>query len=217
MNAHRLACILALIPESFLLFCARIPSSPEQSFIANISYQESSFTGASLSNQTVLLLPILTKNGPDASSSLDPIQIAKILLKVRPDVEPVTRDEFEARYKALHDSVSLTDFYRLLYESDIVALQNCDSVWGQMKTAFCIVSRIKSALKIKGFDNSVKRRMAFETELWRVDSAEAVARFEVQCSSRGEKLSDADFVRAAVQAAFEKLPLFAPANNERDW
>jgi hypothetical protein len=99
----------------------------------------------------------------------------------------------------------------------MVALANSDSVWKEMKTEYCLAVRINHALTIKGFNNIVTRRMVLETELWNVDSAEAVLRIQVQASAQGEKITDAEFIRSALGAAFEKLPVFAPSTNEQNW
>jgi len=170
-----------------------------------------------LSDQTVLILPVLTKFGIDTTTSLSPQRIGKLLQAVRPDVEPVTREEFETRYSVNHDTASLSAFYRLLFKGNVVAVANSDSVWKEMKTAYCFAARITNALTIRGFNGLVKRRLNMEAELWDVDSAEAVLRIRVQASAQGEALTDAEFIRTALAAAFEKMPVFAPSSNDQNW
>lgn len=186
-------------------------------YIATVLYQDRSFSGGSLSGQSVLVLPVLTQSGLDMTPSLSPQKISKLLLSTRSDVEPVTKEEFETRYSARHDTASLAAFYRLLFKGNVVALANCDSVWKEMKTTYCFAARITNALTIHGFNGIVKRRMDLETELWDVDSAEAVLRIRVQASATGERLIDADFIKSALTAAFEKMPVFTPSDNERKW
>jgi hypothetical protein len=187
------------------------------SYTATVLYQQRSFSGGSLSEQTVLVLPVLTKQGLDTTPALSPAKIGKLLQGARGDVEPVTKEEFETRYSARHDTASLSSFYRLLFKGSVVALANADSVWKEMKTAYCFAARITNAITVKGFNSTVTRRMNMETELWDVDSAEVVLRIQVQASARGERITDAQFIGAALTAAFEKLPAFAPSTNGQNW
>ena len=205
---------------AFVLFflCAPPPVPPLLStYAASVLYQQRSFSGGSLSGQTVLVLPICTKSGLDTTASLSPRRISKLFLAVRGDIEPVTKEEFETRYAARRDTASLSAFYRLLFKGDIVALANSDSVWKEMKTTYCLAARITNAITIKGFNGLVTRRLNLETELWNVDSAEVVLRIQVQASARGEGITDAEFITNSLRAAFEKLPMFAPSTNEQNW
>jgi hypothetical protein len=188
-----------------------------QTYAATVLYQQKWFYGGSLSGQSVLVLPVLTKAGLDTTTALSPQKISKLLLAARNDMDPVTKEEFETRYSVRHDTASLAAFYRELFKGNVVALSNSDSVWKEMKTAFCFASRITNALTIHGFNGIVKRRMNLETELWDVDSAEVVLRIQVQASATGDRLTDAEFIKSALAAAFEKLPVFAPSANEQKW
>jgi hypothetical protein len=207
-------------PIALVLLCLCTPPPAKTvltSYAAAVLYQHRSFSGASLSGATVLVLPVLTRSGPDTSASLSPARIGRLIAAGHGDVEPVTKEEFETRYTARHDTASLSGFYRLLFKGDVVACANSDSVWKEMKTAYCFVARITNALTIRGFNNTVKRRMNLETEFWDVDSAETAVRIQVQASATGEQITDAEFIASALSAAFEKLPVFAPSNNEQKW
>jgi hypothetical protein len=208
---------LAALVCVLVLSCAYIPLTPSESYLATVLYQQRSFAGTSLSNETVLILPALTKTGPDSMPPLSPLELGELLQGRRGDVQPVPPEEFEAHCKAAYGQGVLNRFYKLLYSSNVVAIQNSDSVWKQMKTGYCSVTRITRGLRIRGFEGSLKRKMVLETELWSVDSAEAVWRVQVECTARGDKPSDAELVRRSLQKAFDKIPVFAPGNNERNW
>jgi hypothetical protein len=217
-------CMITVFLRSFpivlVLLCLCSPPPAKTvltSYAASVLYQHRSFSGASLSGATVLVLPILTKSGPDTSASLSPSRIARLLAAGHNEVETVTKEEFETRYAARHDTGSLSSFYQLLFKGNVVACANSDSVWKEMKTAYCLVARITNGLTIRGFNGTVKRRMNMETEFWDVDSAETVLRIQVQASATGERITDAEFILAALGAAFEKLPVYAPSNNEQKW
>ena len=200
-----------------LLSCAYHPPLVGDTCRASTLYQMHSFAGTSLSGETVLILPILTRNGPDTLAALSAREIGKLLKEKRGDVEPILAGEFEAHCKALFGPESPGNFYKQLYASNVVAVSNSDSVWKQMKTGYCSVTRIAKGLRVRGLEGVLTRRMTLETELWSVDSTEAVWRAQVECVAKGERLSDADLVREALRAAFDKIPVFAPENNERNW
>jgi hypothetical protein len=200
----------------FVGTCTYIESTGSASYRASIVYQQRNFSGGSLSGQSVMVLPILSKKGFDTTAALGASECAALLSGIRGDIKPVFRDEFEKRYLAGHDSASLANFYNKLASGEVIALGTSDSVWKAMDAAYCSVVRIKNALTIKGFDGVVKRRLILETELWDVDSSETVLRVEVQ-GKAGQQTSDVDFIRAALRSAFEKLPAFAPASHEKAW
>jgi hypothetical protein len=205
---------------AFVLCCLCTPPPAKTvlaTYASSVLYQQRSFSGGSLSGRTVLVLPICTKSGLDTTASLSGQRISKLFLAARSDIEPVTKEEFETRYAARRDTASLSAFYRLLFKGDIVALANSDSVWKEMKTTYCLAARITNAITIKGFNGLVTRRLNLETELWNVDNAETVLRIQVQASARGDGITDAEFIRNALSAAFEKLPGFAPSTNEQNW
>ena len=213
---HFSACLLG----GCTVFCLCTPApqtAPAVTYNAEISYQQQWFSGGSLTDESLLILPVLTASGADTTSALSGRHIGKLFQAARPDVEPVTKEEFETRYATDHDTASLSAFYRLLFKGAMVPLANSDSVWKEMKTAYCLATRVTNALTIRDFNGVVKRRMILETELWNVDSAEAVLRISVQASAMSQALTDAEFIKAALAAAFEKLPVFAPASNEQNW
>jgi hypothetical protein len=220
MNIRRssLFSVLCIVFWALLVVasCTYIESTGSASYRASVVYQQRNFSGGSLSGQSVMVLPILSKKGFDTTSALGASECAALLSGVRGDVTPVYRDEFEKRYLAGHDSASLANFYNKLASGEVMALCTSDSVWKAMGTPYCSVIRIKNALTIKGFDGVVKRRLVLESELWDVDSSETVLRVEVQ-GRAGQQTSDVDFVKAALRSAFEKLPAFAPASHEKNW
>jgi hypothetical protein len=203
---------------SFIIYGCTPPSNvPVTSYIATVSYQDALFCGASLSNQTILVLPVLTKDGFDSTASIGPGIIAHLLQKVRGDIEPVEKEGFETRYRMNHDSASLAAFYIALYNDSMLVLTASNSVWQKMSAAYCCVTRIKKALTIFGFNGVVKRRMEMETEFWNVDSAMVSLRIQTSASASGSAITDAAFVIEAMKAAFAKVPIYAPANNEKNW
>ncbi len=197
--------------------CAYQNPTPAATYTTIVEYQDQSFSGSQLSGQTILVLPIMLKSEFDTTAALGADKIGKILDKKRSDVDIVTKEEFETRYCAHHDSISLNAFYKNLFKGNSVALATSDSVWKEMKTGYCLSTRITNAITIKGFDGLVKRRMNMETEFWDVDSLEPVLRVSVQASASGTQMTDVEFISAALAAALDRLPGVVPGSNERNW
>ncbi len=63
-------------------------------YTTKIAYCEQHFNGASLSGQTLLVFPVLTRNGHDTASYFSPRQQIKILQKVRNDLHFSTIGRF---------------------------------------------------------------------------------------------------------------------------
>jgi hypothetical protein len=201
----------------FFALCSPRPDSTAVTYDATITFQDPFFSGASLSEVPVLILPIVKRNMFDTSETVSPLVITQLLQTVRKDIVPVYKSDFEAAYLAKYDSTKLADFYKSLCAGDMLALANSETVWKQMHVSYCCVTRMKNAVTIKDFDDIVKRRMILETELWNADSSAVVFRVEVKAGARGARMKDDEFVKAALNAAFAKLPVFSPANNEKNW
>ena len=202
---------------SVFTLCSPKTDAPAVTYDATITFQDPYFSGVSLSEVPVLILPVVKNNAFDTSESVSPLAIAQLLQIVRKDVVPVYKKEMEEAYLAKYDSATLADFYTNLCAGKMLALANNETVWKQMHVSYCCVTRMKNAVTIKDFDGIVKRRMILETELWNTDSAAVAFRVEVKAGARGARITDVEFVKAALNAAFAKLPVFSPANNEKNW
>ena len=141
---------------------------------SEILYQLKSFSPKMLTNSGVLILPVLVGEESGTLKYLDIKEITKMLLNVRKDLTPIDKKDFELRIKAKYDSTILISFYKNLYNSDIIALQNSDSIWQETECDYCLVMRIKNAVKIKSINNVIKRKMILETELWKINRPETV-------------------------------------------
>jgi hypothetical protein len=182
-----------------------------------VLYADQQFNGATLSNEPVLVLPILTKQGVSPSDIFPERNVAELFSRFRKDIAPVPRDTFEQRYLASHDNASLRSFYIDLGKGAIVAAQTSDSAWAAVDASFTLVIRVLYAAAIRSFDNSSFRKLSMEIELWSVANRAAVWRASVTGVDRSFRFPEDKFIEGCLRAAFSKVPEFLPTVNEKDW
>lgn len=201
------------------LGCATSPlrkTGPAQ-YTARIIYCNEHFNGASLSDQTLLVFPVLSRTGHDTASYFSPEKQIEILQKVRKDLRFSRWNAFEKKYLFLHDSLSLSRFYQSLYKGEVVKLQTSDSIWKAMDAPYMLFARIRYAVTIRSFDGNSRRNLHLDVELWDVSSCEAVWRVEASGLDASNEMTDARFLSRGLFEAFSKLPGYVPANNENTW
>jgi hypothetical protein len=186
-------------------------------YTVKIAYCEQHFNGASLTGQTVLVLPVLTRTGHDTGSYFSPRRQIEILQKVRNDLHYSTSYDFEKKYLSAHDSLSLYHFYQSLYKGEVVKAQTSDSIWKAMDAAYMMFVGIKYAATIRSFDGNSRRNLHVDVELWDVASGETVWRVEVIGIDKSIGTTDTRFIKGSLYEAFSKLPGYLPANNENNW
>jgi hypothetical protein len=186
-------------------------------YTTKIAFCEEHFNGVSLSGQTLLVFPVLTRNGNDTASYFSPRQQIKILQRIRNDLHFSTPDVFEQKYLSAHDSLSLARFYQSLYKGEVVEAQTSDSIWKAMDAPYVLFVRVLYAVTIRSFDGNSQRNLHLDAELWDVSSAENVWRVEVTGFDKSKGATDARFLTGGLYEAFGKLPGYLPANNENNW
>jgi hypothetical protein len=186
-------------------------------FWANPIYCEEHFSGASLSNQTLLMFPAVYGKGKDTTTLFSAQQQIEILQKVRSDLHFETSETFSQNYTDAHDTASLNRFYQALLSGKIVEAQTSDSIWKSMDASFMLFVRVKYAVRIKSFDGNWRKNVKMDVELWNVASQETVWRLDLTGLARTAELSDAQFMKSALIAAFCKVPGYVPENNESVW
>ncbi len=210
----------ALLIAVFLCSCAFFVRQPERSdYRATVLYSDQRLKGASFTGQSLLVLPVLTKNGPDTVGYISPRRQSQLLRKARGDLNVIYREDVEKKYCSIRgrDKASLDRFYASLYKGEMVAVQTSDSVWQAVNAAYLFAVRIRYAAIIRGFDGNAHRRLALEAEVWNVAAAEAVWRVEVTGFDERPSSSDGRFVEEAVREALKNIPGFLPAKGEEDW
>jgi hypothetical protein len=214
-----LRCVAFLSVMALVLDCAPYAlrqTSPAQ-YTAKVAYCEEHFNGASLTGQSLLVLPVLTRTGRDTASYFSPQRQIEMLQKVRDDLHFFTSDAFEKKYQSMHDSLSLARFYQSLYKGEVIEAQTSDSIWKAMDASYVAFVRIRYAVTIRGFDGNFRKNLHLDAELWDVAAGETVWRVEVTGINTSNGTTDARFLKGGLYEAFSKLPGYLPANNENNW
>ncbi len=189
-------------------------------YTVKILYSNESFIGAALTGQSVLVLPVLTREGPDTVLFFNPLEVSRLLGEVRGDLVFAYPQTFEKKYRSTEtgsDGTSLNRFYASLFQGKTLDIQTSDSVWKAVDADYLLAVRMKYAATIRGFDGNASRRLVMEVELWSVAAAEAVWRAEVVGLDKRPDITDGQFVAGAMKEVFGAFPGYVPANNEKDW
>jgi hypothetical protein len=163
------------------------------------------------------MFPAVYGKGKDTTTLFSAQQQIEILQKVRSDLHFETSETFSQNYTDAHDTASLNRFYQALLSGKIVEAQTSDSIWKSMDASFMLFVRVKYAVRIKSFDGNWRKNVKMDVELWNVASQETVWRLDLTGLARTAELSDAQFMKSALIAAFCKVPGYVPENNESVW
>ncbi|MBD3322450.1 MAG: hypothetical protein GF350_15215 [Chitinivibrionales bacterium] len=196
---------------------AQTGCSSHAAYRSTLLYQSDDFDGGDFAHNTVMILPVIYENGFDTSANRSPTIQAEWLMKQRPDLSFTFKEKFESRYRSAYGFSGLNQFYRALYNGDVVAAQTSDSIWTAMEADFLLVTAIKSGAIIKDFDRNTKKRIRCETELWDIQNSEVVWRAATVGSSVNGTNSTGDFILGALFETYKSIPAFKPAMNEKNW
>lgn len=187
-------------------------------YTVTLQYSSDRLNGNALTGQSLLILPVLTRSGPDTARFPSPSSIAGFLQENHDDLQFVYPEEFEKKYRSTsgHDATAMDRFYRSLFNREMLAVQTSDSIWKAVDAHYLLSLRVTYAAVVRGFDGMVNKRITMEAELWEVAASEAVWRSEVVGVERGAG-ADRTFILGAVRKVLGAIPGFLPANNEKDW
>lgn len=191
--------------------------SPRMAGSVQVLYQDRDFNSASFSGQSIIILPLLTKNGLDHTPEISPKRFGEWLASKRSDLRMLQRTAFETEYLKKHDSLSLARFYLALWKDDMLALHSCDSIWKAMNAGCLLTFRLTNGISLKNIENRTRKQATLETELWNIDSTEVIWRVSITRASMSPKKRDTDLVWDAMTALVPLLPIYRPSVNEKNW
>jgi hypothetical protein len=210
---------IILIVLGFTAALVVAPGCAPQRIAYNVEqlYQEHSFSSRELSGKSIVLLPLLTAQGPDTSGPLALGALSSWLITNRPDLRVVTVSKpFFERY-----AESTGVFSRLigeLYRGDVVEITQHAAAFKEFGHPYVVVIRLKNGLRIRGLDNRTKRRIELEGELWEVEGARVLWRGRVQGMSLEVEHSDEGFIARGVERLLMSLPQLPPSPHyEQNW
>jgi hypothetical protein len=189
-------------------------------YSVRLLYSDERLNVAAFSGQSLLVLPVLTKNGADTTKFPSPNTLSRLFQRNHGAMQFIYPEAFEKKYQSTavnHDFASLDRFYRSFFNGEIIKVQTSDSIWNAIDAAYLLCVRVKYAATIRAFDGNTVKRLVLGVELWKVDVSEAVWRAQVIGSDKRIGASDAEFVMGALKEIFSALPGGMPGENEKDW
>lgn len=192
--------------------------APTVQWQSELLYSSSELKDNRLSvGNSILLLPLITKDGFDTSHSLSPEVLTKSLMATQQKLKLFFKNDFEESFLSRNSRELLDSFYVSLIKNDILALHSVDTVWKSLPGRFVIVLRLNTGFRIKSFDGIVKRKAELEGELWDIKRIEVVWRARSSGYQMDTKITDGEFVAGGVRELFNLLPDFIPVRDEEEW
>ncbi len=193
-------------------------TAPSVQWKAELLYTSSELESNRLSTgNSILFLPLITRDGFDTSRTLSPEALTKSLVATQGKLKLFFKKDFEESFLPRNSRELLDSLYASLFRNDILALHAVDTVWKTIPARFVIVLRLNTGVRIKSFDGIVKRKAELEGELWDTKRIEIVWRAQSSGYQMDTKITDAEFISRGVREIFNLLPEFIPVRDEEDW
>ncbi|MDG5814772.1 hypothetical protein QA601_06775 [Chitinispirillales bacterium ANBcel5] len=186
-------------------------------FLLEPGYLSPSFSGRDLSNSGIVLAPVLVNNGSLRSGGLSQERLLKSLQRSRKDLSLQSAHVFESRLANNRDSTLLEEFYQNLYKSELFSIKGADSVWSKLDSPLLLVFKIRSGVNIRTLNESNRRRIKIEGELWKRDNVEVVWRATVRGITHQGRKSDKDFIKSAIDHLIASIPAVKPGYGVGEW
>jgi hypothetical protein len=206
----------AAIAAAALCLGASGCASLTRKFEGRVLFQDDRLTTESISDNSLMLFPLIRTSGFDTAGSITAVTLAQWLHRSRPDLEIFYKEEFEQGLLGFYP-VWLDTFYSNLFAGNTLALQSDTLSWVFVPSNYALAIRIKEAGRVKDFDRRVNRGIWFEAELWSTNPAGVVWRAEVRGVEGNVATPDAEFIRDGMEKIFSLLPPYHPALHENLW
>lgn len=168
-------------------------------------------------DNSVLLLPLITKVGFDSSNTFSPHIQTELLKTIQKYITYYYKADLEKKYSEKNETGKLDDFYQKLIDGNTLALTASHSVWENMPSHYLMAIRLNNGSRIRSFDGILKRKVSLEAELWDAKRVEIVWHAKSSGVEMNKNKSDAEFVLKGIKNIFELLPEFFRAANESNW
>ncbi|MGD9199985.1 MAG: hypothetical protein PVI26_00340 [Chitinispirillia bacterium] len=168
-------------------------------------------------DNSILLLPLITSYGFDTSIALSPKNQTELLKKIQKHISFYYRADLENEFSKKNNIKELDNFYKKLIDGKTLDLTVFHSVWESMPSHYVMVFRINNGSRIRSFDGILKRKVLLEAELWDSEKVEIVWHAKSSGVEMNKDKSDAEFILNGIRNTFELLPEFFRAVNESNW
>jgi hypothetical protein len=137
--------------------------------------------------------------------------------KSRPDLQFRNAVDVHKMLSSKFNDTILANYYRLLYDNDIVQLQIADSLWKVIDCDYLFVVRLRRGIDIRTFNERLRKRIEIEAELWDRSGMEVAWRVALLGICDRPGFSDQEFLTEAFRVLTEALPASAPAYDTKSW
>jgi hypothetical protein len=186
-------------------------------FLISEPYTATGFDSRSISGRSVIVLPLLKKQGIDTAGSLSDTSLMRSMCDIRKDLHFVPFRQTIPFIHARYSEMVLPTFLNDLFIGKIPVLQAADSLWGLMNADFMSVIRLTSGHSVRTFKGDIHKKIILEGELWDCRKAEVVVRIVVNGICITPNISDDHFIIDGVKEIVRKFPLSSPAYDTQSW
>ncbi|MDR0307329.1 MAG: hypothetical protein LBI42_10910 [Chitinispirillales bacterium] len=205
-------CVLPLITIMGFAACA-----PRVSYTVKTLYTDPQFTGRMLSGFHVALLPLLNAGWPVELDELEELELFEMFQTVRPDIKFVSTYEFETDFTFKAGEASLFNFYKLLFNEEMLALKNADSLWNSVRQHYLLVYSIRNGMSVRNIDTSVYKKFIVECELWSVEHRAVVWRAQCGGVSEDKRSRDKQMLAESMKYLAQMVPAVQPGYGPESW
>lgn len=201
---------------SVILVLVLSECTPPCKFIFNQLYLQKDFTGRDIYRKTIEICPVLFENGPDTTSFAEQ-NLLEILKKTKPKIIINKKNRLKDIFCRHCDITMLENFYKKLYESDMISLQTSDSIWSRVESDYLLVVYVRGGYTLQVLGSRVLKKIIVETELWDCHGMEVVWRGAAENTCVNEKKSDFKLFFKTVEKIFLELPSPIPSYDKKNW
>ncbi len=208
-----------LLESAFICFLFLLPGcAPVKcGYSVNKLYTARGFDSRTISGRSVIMMPLLKKQGIDTVGSLSDTSLMRTVGDLRTDLNFVSFRQQVPYIKKRCSEKDLYNFIDNLFTGKIPVLQTADSIWQLLNADFMSVIRLKGGHIVRTFEGDTHKKIIVEGELWDCKKAEVVARIVINGICVTAEIADDHFIADAVKEFFRELPLSAPAYDTQAW
>lgn len=186
-------------------------------YSVNKLYTAHGFDSRTISGRTVIMMPLLKKQGIDTVGSLSDTSLMRRISGIRTDLKFVPFRQQTPLILKRFSEKEMQNFLDNLLTGKIPVLQAADSIWHLLDADFMSVIRLKGGHIVRTFKGDTHKKIVVEGELWDCKRAEVVSRIVINGICITPDIADDYFIIDGVKEFFKELPLSAPAYDTQAW
>lgn len=199
-------CVAFVCPIVYFL-CARC--APETSrFETAIDYHDERLERVRSRGETVIVMPVLTADGPDTASVFSFDSLAGLLDSEAGRFTVLSGEEVVDGFSRGSGDIASADLYRWLHAGAVDSLRKRRELWRAVPAGYMLVVKVRTGARITTFARDEKLRLGLEAELWDTRQRDIVWRATTAGIADGPSHDEGAFIRAGLKEVFVCLPVF---------